>query len=441
MPVDPDLRTYLAATALALVSGLLFGLTPVRQVFATAPWEVVKSGAGASQASRRLSVREVLLVVQIAVCAVLMTSSLVAVRGLARSLHGNFGFRPQNALLISTDLNMAGYTTDRAPAMQHRMIDSIAAIPGVTATGQVDNLPLSGSNEHSVFSADATGFRQSHALAEGIRYHASPGYFQAAGTALLAGRDLAWSDNKNAVRVAVINREFARRAFGSAAQAIGGHFRLDAATRLEVVGVVEDGKYMSLTEDPRVAFFEPLLQAPSTATWQVVRSSGDTQQVAATLSRTLRSLDPELPFTVLTWDQQMDMPLFAARMATISLGVLGLLGAMLAVTGIFGMASYSVSKRLREMGIRMALGAGRAEVLRAALGRAFRLLAIGSAAGLVLGMAATRVLAYIVYQASPRDPVVLAGAVLAMLLLGLLASWAPAQRALSVDPSMLMREE
>jgi ABC-type antimicrobial peptide transport system permease subunit len=125
----------------------------------------------------------------------------------------------------------------------------------------------------------------------------------------------------------------------------------------------------------------------------------------------------------------------------VSLGVLGMMGAMLSFTGIFGMAAYSVSKRLRELGIRIALGAKRKEVLQAALGRPLRLLVFGSAAGLVLGLLATRVLAYIVYQATPRDPLVLAGVVLAMSLLGLVATWVPAQRALSVNPLVLLREE
>jgi ABC-type antimicrobial peptide transport system permease subunit len=128
-------------------------------------------------------------------------------------------------------------------------------------------------------------------------------------------------------------------------------------------------------------------------------------------------------------------------MATLSLGVLGVMGAMLSITGIFGMAAYSVSKRKRELGIRMALGAQRKEVLQAALGRAFKLLAVGSAAGLLLGILASRVLAFIVYQATPRDPLVLASVVLAMLSLGLLATWIPAQRALSIDPMILLREE
>ena len=133
--------------------------------------------------------------------------------------------------------------------------------------------------------------------------------------------------------------------------------------------------------------------------------------------------------------------MFPSRMATMSLGVLGMMGAMLSITGIFGMAAYSVSKRLRELGIRIALGAQRKEVLQAALGRPLKLLAIGSAAGLVLGVLASRVLALIVYQATPRDPLVLAGVVLAMLLLGLVATWIPAQRALSVNPLILLREE
>jgi len=124
-----------------------------------------------------------------------------------------------------------------------------------------------------------------------------------------------------------------------------------------------------------------------------------------------------------------------------SLGVLGVMGAMLAVTGIFGMAAYSVSKRLRELGIRMALGAQRKEVLQAALGRACKLLAIGSLAGLLLGILASRVLAAIVYQATPRDPLVLAGVILSMMFLGLIATWIPAQRALSIEPSVLLRED
>ena len=274
-----------------------------------------------------------------------------------------------------------------------------------------------------------------------MTYNVSPSYFQAADTTLLAGRAFTWRDDKDAPKVAVVNREFARQVFGSVAQAIGGYFKTEAGHRIQVTGVVEDGKYKTLTEDPRPAFFLPVLQSPASATWLVVRSSGDAQSLASSVHDTLRGLDAGLPLTMMTWQKELDSALFAARTATVSLGVLGVLGAMLAVTGIFGMASYSVSKRLRELGIRVALGARRKEVLQAALGRTFRLLAAGAVAGLLLGMAATRVLGFIVYQASPRDPAVLAGVILTMLVLGLLAGYVPARRALAIDPAILLREQ
>jgi ABC-type antimicrobial peptide transport system permease subunit len=213
-------------------------------------------------------------------------------------------------------------------------------------------------------------------------------------------------------------------------------------TRVQVVGIVEDGRYTTnIAEDPQTAMFLPMLQSPSVETWLVVRSDRDPRQLGAALRSTLRDLDSGLPVYVQTWIQGMDGALFGTRVATVSLGVLGVMGAMLSITGIFGMAAYSVSKRLKELGIRIAIGAQPKEVLEAALGRALKLLAIGSAAGLALGVLASRVLAHIVYQATPRDPLVLGGVVVAMLLLGLMATWIPAQRALSLDPLTLLREE
>jgi ABC-type antimicrobial peptide transport system permease subunit len=148
-----------------------------------------------------------------------------------------------------------------------------------------------------------------------------------------------------------------------------------------------------------------------------------------------------MPFEIQTWNAEMGSALFAARVASVALGVLGMLGAMLAITGIFGMASYAVSKRLRELGIRVALGASQRQILRTSLGRAFRLLAIGSIAGVALGVLGARVLAFIVYQATPKDPLVLFGVTATMLILGLVASWIPARRALTVDPLVLLRDE
>ena len=445
-PVSPDANVYLVALALALVSGLLFGIVPVRQVLGANPYEIVKTGSS-PRFGRRITVRDVLLVVQIAVCAVLVTSSIVAVRGLVRSFDSSFGFEPRNAMLVDSDLKMAGYSGDRVPAMQRRMIEAVETIPGVAQVGSSNATPLGGvAIKPAVFKDETTDLRQSNAAATAFQYSISPNYFQAAGTSLLAGRTFTWNDDKNVPRVAVVNREFAHEVFGSVPDGVGRYFKMPDGTRVQVVGLVEDGKQMSLTEDPQAAMFFPMLQSTSSQTFLIVRSKGDLardpQKLAAAIRSKLLDLDAEIPLDIQTWtDDLNDGVMFPPRLATMALGVLGIMGAMVAITGIFGMAAYSVSKRLKELGIRVALGAGHGELLQAALGRPLNLLAIGSAAGLLLGLLATKVLAYIVYQATPRDPLVLAGVVLAMLLLGLVATWIPARRALSVDPLVLLRED
>jgi predicted permease len=441
VPVNADASVYGIALVLALVSGILFGMVPVRQVLRTDPYQIVKSGS-TGRVGRRITVRDLMLVAQIAICAVLVTASMVAVRGLVRSLHSNFGFEPQNALLVNTVLGMAGYRGDQVTAMQRRMIDAMQKIPGVEAVGLIDWMPLGGGwNDSQVFTDETADLRPSNAVAAPFLFSISPEYFHAAGTTLLSGRTFTWHDDKNAPRVAVVNREFARRIFGSPTNAVGRSYKMQDGMRIQVVGIVENGKYRYLTEDPLPAMFFPMLQSPSSETSLVVRSNRDPQQLAAAVRNALRDLDSGLPSYIETWNKQLDLALFPSRVATVSLGVLGVLGAMLSITGIFGMAAYSVSRRLKELGIRIALGAQRKEVLQAALGRAFKMLALGSAAGLLLGILASRVLAFIVYHATPRDPLVLGGVVLAMVLLGLLATWIPAQRALSVDPVRLLREE
>jgi predicted permease len=440
--VNPDPYVYVVALVMTIASGFLFGAVPVRQVLRTDPYEIVKAGSIRTQ-GRSFTMRDFLLGVQIALCAVLVTSSLVALRGLIRSMHSDFGFKPRGALLVDTILDMAGYQGDAVPTMQKRMIEAAQAIPGVTAAGMIDWAPLANGSWHDVdvYRDDSIEFKPANALATPVIYAVSPGYMKAAQTSLLAGREFSWSDEMNAPRVAVINETFARRAFGSANEALGKYFKTPDGMRLKVIGVAENGKYKNLVEDPQTAMFVALLQAPSSETSMVVRSNRETPQLTEDMRTTMRNLDAGVPYDVRTWDETLDLALFPSRVATLALGVLGSMGAVLSITGIFGLAAYSVSKRKRELGIRMALGAQRKEVLEAALGRAFKLLAVGSLAGLALGLLTSKVLAFIVYQASPRDPLVLAGAVLAMMLVGLVATWIPAQRALAVDPVMLMRED
>ena len=220
--IYPSIRTprfMWVALLLALASGLLFGTVPVRQVLRTNPYEIVKAGS-TGKVGRRITLRDVLLVVQIAICAVLVTSSMVAVRGLMRSLHSNFGFEPRNAMLVHTDLSTAGYRGDSVATMQKRMIEALATIPGAKSVGLVSWPPLGGGwIKSDVFTEQTTDLSLSNAAANAFLYNVSPDYFEAAGTALLAGRTFSWHDDKNAPRVAVVNQEFAHKIFGSVTNA------------------------------------------------------------------------------------------------------------------------------------------------------------------------------------------------------------------------------
>ena len=443
VPVNADGATYAMALLLSIVSGIFFGITPLRQVLRADTYHLVKAGASSARMWRLVTLRDVLLVLQISVCAVLVTASLVAVRGLVRSLHSNFGFNPQGSMLASFDLKMSGYSDKLAADFQRRALDTILETPGISAAGYANLVPVSTATPNApVYVNGTSDFRPENAAADAMRYDISPGYLGAAQTALIAGRDFTWHDDASSPNVAIVNQTFATKVFGSVDRAMGGYFMRGPGSRYQVVGVVQDGKYRTLTEDPLSAMFLPIRQERSSAMVLVVRSDRlDAPQLAAKLESVMKELDSGLPVTVKTWMDAMAPTLFPARAATTALGILGCLGAMLAVTGIFGMASYAVSKRIRELGIRVALGAGRREVLQSALGRVVKLLCAGALAGLLLGMAASKVLGAVVYGASPRDPSVVCGVILAMVLVGITAAWLPARRAAGVDPAILLREE
>jgi hypothetical protein len=269
----------------------------------------------------------------------------------------------------------------------------------------------------------------------------SPGYFEAADTRLLDGRDVSWHDAGDTPHVAVVNGTFAQKMWGER-PAIGQRFIIGNELT-EVVGVAEDGKYHNMQEPAQPAVFLSLAQNEQSPIIFIVRSSRAETDLAPTLERTLRSLEPNAIITVQSWDDVLNgvNALFPARASTAAMSIVGLLAAMLAVTGIFGMATYNVTRRMKELGIRVALGARTKHLISAAIGRPARLLAAGSLLGLLSGVFTSRLLEQIVYQANPRDPVVLGGAVLTMALLGIIASAIPALRALAVDPSKLMRDE
>ena len=439
--VVADARTYAVALLFSLLSGILPGLLPARQIWRTSAMQAIKSGAITPDLLRRFNLRDLLLVVQIALCALLVTAALVSLRGLERSLHAPIGFDPRGATLAMLDMSMAGYTDQSALPLERRILDEVSRIPGVTAAGSIDSRPLGiGGSATGTYRDDATDFRPDHSISAARYFAISPGYLDAARTRLLAGRDVSWNDGPKSPQVAIINQTLSRRIFGLESP-LGKHLRTSGGSRYEIIGVVEDGKYESLTEDPGGALFFPLGQQNEHEITYVVRSARPAAEINAALSRLISSADSRLPFDLRTWEQGLTLHLFPARAATAALGVMGMLAAMLAVTGIFGMTAYTVSKRLRELGIRAALGARRTQIMRAALGRPLIVLASGSVAGLILGVLASRVLAFLVYQATSRDPVVLLGALASMILIGHTATWSPARRALAVTPAQLLREE
>ncbi len=440
LAVSVDARVYAAALILTLVSALLFGMVPARHVSQSSPLQAMKSGQVGSMPLRRFTLRDLLLGAQIAICMLLVTASLVAVRGMVRMLRTPLGFQPQGAMLAEIDFSEMEQRGDALLEKQKAMLEAVQRIPGVTAAGAVNRVPFTGGLRGvPIFPPGTTNFNLNNSVLAPYVFTMSPGYLEAAGTRLLSGRDVSWHDTKTTPYVAIVNRTFAQKMWGET-PAIGQRFILQNHLT-EVVGVAEDGKYYELMDSQQPVAFLPLLQTENGVAVFVVRSQRAPNEMVAALERTLTGLEPNAQVTVQSWPDAIAGTFFPARAAAVALGIMGLLASMLAVTGIFGMAAYNVSRRMKELGIRVALGARSRHVIKAAVGRPIVLLGVGSVVGLLLGVFASRLLAQIVYQANPRDPVVVLSAVLTMALLGIAASAIPALRALAVDPSKLLREE
>lgn len=443
--IVPDGRVYLVAIALSLASGVSFGLLPARQVWRTDVVQAIKSSYVFAGSFRRFAIRDLLLIIQIVVCTLLVTTSLVAVVGMIRTLRVPLGIEPRGVTLGQVDLKMAGYPDPQSPLVQKRLLDTAAAIPGVTAAAIAGDIPLSGSGGGwFVYKWDTTQFLPSHRAFAAPAYPISPGYLRLAGTRLQSGRDFTWNDKFGSPTVAIVNETFARMLFGTT-HAVGRRFALWATAKYEIVGVVEDGKYNSLGENPRPVMFLALQQGigefiTSGPVTVLVRSQLPPDQITAALHHALSQVVTTAPISIQSWSDTIDHSMMPARTATVVLGVMGLMAALLAITGIFGMASYSVSKRMREQGIRMALGAQRFQVMRSTLSRPILILLSGSCIGLIGGVLSARLLAHLVSFASTRDPLVLSGVVLTMMQLGLVATWIPARRTLAIDPAGLLRE-
>ncbi len=440
--VEPDPSVFLFAALLTLGTGGLFGLIPARQIWQADPNSTLRASGSTNATATRSRMRSALLVLQIALCCLLVTSSLVAFRGLQRTFTMPMGFQPEGVVRATLDVHLAGYGKDEQAAIQQRLRDAVAAVPGVSAAAYSNSLPLDlNHSTESIFAPGTTEFSPSTMKFQATYYAVSPDYFAVAGTKLLAGREFTVHDGLDTPRVAVVNRTFAKRLFGTE-DVIGKRYPWDVGKETEIVGLVEDGKYQTLAEAPEPVVFWSILQSPESDTTLLVKSQRDPHEMVAAVRRAIAQVDSGMPvFNVSSWTDVLQIATFPARAATVSLGVLGAMAIMLAITGIFGIANYTVSRNLREFGIRVALGAKSWDVLRAAVGGTMLLLGIGSLAGLLLGFAVSRLLASIVYQASASDPFVLVAVVATMALLGFVSSALPARRALKADPAVLLRDQ
>ncbi len=450
--VTPQPSLILMGLLVSVFAGVVFGVMPLRQIFKTDPNDAIKSGGSQSPAGRRWALRDVLLAAQIALCCVTVTAAFVSLRGLGKAMTMNMGLNPKHAVLAKFELSQAGYSNQAADHLQRQLLERVSHLPGVTAAAYANATPLSlDTSDSNVFSQQTTDFKPSNRAFDAYNYYVSPGYFAAAETPLLAGRDVSFADTAKTPPVAVVNQQFARRLFHSndshLSDAVGRYFKNSSGQPIQIVGIVADGKYFSLTEDQEEAAFFPISQGPTPHTSFIVRIRPDssdlaTIDMAATIRKLIRDLDPAIPIRESSpWKNQLGLTFFVSQVATAALGLFGAFGLLLSITGTFGLASYTVSKRLRELSIRVALGAQAKQILSAALGRMLILLASGSVVGMLLGVAASRVLSAIVYQASAQDPFVLAAVAFTVLLTGSLSVAGPVRRALHIDPAKLLREQ
>jgi MacB-like periplasmic core domain len=244
---------------------------------------MIQSGGIQSSSGRHWALRDVLLAAQIALCCVTVTTTFVSLRGLGKALTTDLGFNPKNALLTQFDLNQADYSGDAGDHFQRQLLERISQIPGVEAAGYANTTPLSGDGSVSaVFSQQSVDFRPSNSAFEAYVFDVSPGYLNAAGTPLLAGRDVSFSDTPKTPPVAIVNQEFARRLFHSE-HAVGRYFKNRDGVSVQIVGIIADGKYFTLSEDPQAAAFFPISQKASTSTALIVRSRPDTADMVTAI--------------------------------------------------------------------------------------------------------------------------------------------------------------
>jgi predicted permease len=442
-----DLRTdgrVMAFTLLvSLATAVLFGLVPAWRASRPGLADELKQRGGPSLGGgRRFGLRNLLVAGQVAMSLVALIGAGLFVRSLQSAQRIDPGFDHDKVAVLTVDLGGQGYDEARSREFHRRMLETARALPGVEGATLATGIPLfQGSFLRTVFTegVDTTDRRNGKLVQLNT---VEPGYFDTMGIAVRRGRDLAESDTEAAPHVVLVNETMAQQ-FWPDQEAVGKRFKFFGQDWWnEVVGVTADGKYSLVGEEPTPQIYLSLRQVHESAVSLHVRAAGDPEAALGLARKAVQEMDRALPITnVLTYREILSQALWAPRMGAYLLGAFALLSLVLAVVGLYGVMSYSVSQRRREMGIRLALGAARPDVLRLVVGQGLGTAAAGIAVGLALSLALTRLVVNLLYGVSPYDPVAFVAVPLLLAAAAALACALPAWRAGAVDPTEALRSE
>jgi predicted permease len=440
-----DGRVLAFALLLSLLTGVLFGLAPALGASRPDLVQSLKDDASGSGGASRSRLRRAFVVAQVSLSLLLLIGSGLFLRSLRNASTLDPGFDAENLLLLSMDLEPQGYTRETGPAFYQRLLERARAVPGVEAATLATELPLGlGASRMGLTIEGYT--RQPGEDAEVHGAFVGPGYFETLRIPLLRGRGFTDQDRQSAPGVAAVNEAFAQR-YWPGQDALGKRLQLGVGVTpedpaWEVVGVVKTGKYVTLGEEPRPFFYMPVLQVYRPSATLLVRAAGGPARALPAVRTAVQELDRSLPlFDVKTMEQHLGTTLLPARLAGAVLGLFGGVALLLAAVGIYGVMAYAVAQRTREIGIRMALGARPADVLRLVIAQGMGLTLVGMAIGLAAAFGVTRFLASLLYGLSPTDPVTFLGVSLLLAGAAFLACYLPARRAMRVDPAIALRYE
>lgn len=439
-----DWRVLGFTLLVSLVTGIVFGLAPALQASRADVLPALKdeTAGGGHQRSR---LRSLFVIGQVAVSLVLLVSTGLFLRSLQHARALDPGFNPEKVLNVGFDLSIQGYDEVRGQQFYRQVMERVRGLPGVESATLARNVPLTGSNMELGINVEGReppeGQRSFHTDFNVV----GDKYFSSLGINFLRGRDFDERDKTGATRAAIINETMARR-FWPGEDAQGKRFFLGQPSdgeAVEIIGVVKDGKYRTLGEDPRPYFYLSSTQEyQSQMTLHIRTQTGNSANVLAGLRQEVDSIDRTIPFLdVMPLTRAIGVSLIPIKVASTVAGFFGFVGLILAGVGIFGIVSFSVSQRTREIGIRTALGAQRADILRLIIGQGMRLAIIGVFLGLLASIAVTRLLSSLLYGISATDAVTFIGVAVLLIFIALIASYIPARRATRVDPMTALRYE